>query len=648
MSVPTPSGVLLAAQQQSLTHDERIATMSLRSLKRGVPTLPIEDVLVRAEVTLTLDGASTVELDVLDPNWLIERSGVLDPDTNGILNAVAISIDSIPFRLSDARRAPGSPTITLEFEDLAMALLDEHDSFKAFSRGTKTRAQFVKWMVDEVKTRDLAFWSPDAVTAQPVAKPDLPSTAPKQGETGFDKGATFKVKGVVADPSQMANAATVLGVCDDEGMSDRLRITILCAAIGESTLRDIPNSQGSPYGGVLGGRKDRHLSTTEQARSFLKGGNGFQGGGAIALARSHPEWSAGHIAYVVEGDLSNFGGVASTAEYFYQQHHDEAKAIVDLWNGANTGGSRTVQRFKEYRYTRGLPGQKETSRKAAQRLAEEVNWRFYAIGGMVVFNSDEQMIAGRAGLSLTPTVQDDGTMLVDGLLSMPGYEWGHGKLPAQVEMQAIANAWSVFPGEVVLLHDMGPLTGRWLVETFRFDLLNATVANVQMIKPLPSRKEPAPDAITVDVGTDSAKAGASSAVKWAVSRLGHYAEEFGNNRGQELDALEQRFGLQGAPWCAIFATTALVHAGVQRDCRTAAVKDINDWCVAGTHGYMRGYRGTPKPGDLMVFGNDHVALVEKVANDGIHTIEGNSSAGEVARLIRAPSSGKFVRPVYPS
>jgi hypothetical protein len=230
---------------------------------------------------------------------------------------------------------------------------------------------------------------------------------------------------------------------------------------------------------------------------------------------------------------------------------------------------------------------------------------------------------------------------------MPGYDVNHGKLSDTVTLRVHANSWSLYPGAVVALRNMGPITGRFIVETFEFDLLNLTEATVTLTKPLPARKEPAPETITVDVGPDTVSGSAQKTLAWARSRIGHYAEDFGSNRGQELDALEKQFGMSGAPWCAIFATTALVQGGITRDCRTAAVADINQWAQAGSHGFTKGFRGTPRPGDLMTFGNDHVAIVEKVNSDGtVGTIEGNTSAGKVARLKRDVSSGKFVRPDY--
>jgi hypothetical protein len=101
------------------------------------------------------------------------------------------------------------------------------------------------------------------------------------------------------------------------------------------------------------------------------------------------------------------------------------------------------------------------------------------------------------------------------------------------------------------------------VHTVEQNLLDATDTTVTLVKPLPARKEPAPEVIERDV-VNKAKGGAEKALAWARVKIGHYKEEFGQNRGRELDQLERRFNLVGEPWCAIFATTAVAQAvGVQ-------------------------------------------------------------------------------------
>jgi CHAP domain len=643
------ASTILRAQQENLSHNERLDTLTLRALKRNVPSLDVANSLVSATVSLTITGASQLTIGIHDPKGRLERSGFFDRDDNGRLDSISMMLDGLRFRL--VKTARDGTTYSLTFEDEVWALLRAHRKHISSSRNALTRAQFIERMVREVKLRDIPYYAPEKGRKQPVKAPDFPDTKPSGGSSGFDQGTKFTIAGSRADPQQMREVATAMGVADQEDVAQEsiVRLAMLVAGIGESGFRNIPNAGGSPYGGVFQALKTRHMSTEEQARAFLKGGQGFQAGGAIAAHRSNPGWSPGTIAYHVEGDRSNFGSDAA-AEHFYQQHHDEAAKIASLWNGGDGGAStHEAVRVKSYRFTRGQPGQTENTVQCATRLADEVKWRFFSVGGIVYFTSDYELISHAADLVF------DG-FDAPGLLALPSYEWDHRKLYGECTLTVSANAWGVRPGSVVKLQSMGSIDGAWIVETFDFDLFNSKVATVTLVKPTKPAKEPAPELFTVAVG-DGAPGGGSSggggsggaadAVAWARGRIGHYAESMGWNRGAELDDLERKFGMVGQPWCAIFATTAVVMGGASRQVRTAAVAQINQWASEGSHGYQRGSRATPLPGDLITFGNDHVGLVEKVSGNSINTIEGNTSAGKVARVTRLKGSGRIVRPDYP-
>lgn len=640
------SSWILSAQQASLSHDQRIDSLILDSLTRGVPDLPVGEAITRAEVTLTIDGAATLEIDLHDPEWLVQRSGFLDPDENGRLNTSAVAIDGLWFRMAaDRRQDPDTQTLVFEAE--AKTLLDRYSSHVHVSRSKLTRAEFIGALLFQVSDRPLVYVSPQEHQRQLVKHPDLPNATPR--DTGFDAGTRFKIKSAAADASQMRNVATVMTVCDQYGVTDRVRLAALVAGIGESEFRAVSNRAGSGYAGVFQADPDNipAKDTEQQARYFLKGGKGFQAGGAIAYAAAHPTASAGEIAYKVEGSRSNFAS-DSAAEAFYQANHGEAQTIAGLWNSGQGGKSSTVLSYKAYEFTRGLPGQTETSWQAAVRLADQVNWRFFAIGSVVSFVSDDFLLSKPAGLVLDP-LENGAWDVPTGLLSMPEYDQDRGKFASQVTLRAVANAWGVLPGEVVVLRNMGSISGRWITETFTFDLLDATQAAVTLIRPIPPLHEPAPDVITADVvGSDDLSSGAQRTLAWARSKLGHYREEFGRNTGRELDVLEAKFNLRGEPWCAMFATTALVVGGVSRDCRTPRVKDINTWAAGGSHGFQKGFRATPQPGDLITFGDDHVGIVEKVNGEQVTTIEGNTSAGTVQRVSRTRNSGRYARPDYPA
>lgn len=141
------------------------------------------------------------------------------------------------------------------------------------------------------------------------------------------------------------------------------------------------------------------------------------------------------------------------------------------------------------------------------------------------------------------------------------------------------------------------------------------------------------------------------AVRFGQQHIGKFAETGGKNLGPELNQLEQKFGMTGEPWCAIFATTAAAQGGAGRGVRTASVAQINEWASQGSHGYERGLKpaSQAQPGDLLTFGSQHVGLVKSRHGNTITTIEGNANgSGGVRERTRSVNEGQIARPLYRS
>lgn len=146
--------------------------------------------------------------------------------------------------------------------------------------------------------------------------------------------------------------------------------------------------------------------------------------------------------------------------------------------------------------------------------------------------------------------------------------------------------------------------------------------------------------------------GDQNAVSWAKGMLGHFAESAGSNRGPELDKLQREFGFQAAAWCAMFVSKALQKGGL-KGIKTASVNQLVQWAKnreKGLSGVSR-TSGKAKAGDVWVDSTQtgHTGLVVRVDRKAgvVHTIEGNTTAGKVARRTHKFGEGFVLGANYP-
>ena len=133
----------------------------------------------------------------------------------------------------------------------------------------------------------------------------------------------------------------------------------------------------------------------------------------------------------------------------------------------------------------------------------------------------------------------------------------------------------------------------------------------------------------------------------AESQVGAAEEPPGSNDGPQLAVYRSAVAgaMPGQPWCAYFASWAAAQAGVPLGPDGAglgAVADIASW--AASSGRLLPPEATPAPGDLVLYGDRHVGIVEAVEPDGsLRTVEGNY-ANAVSRVHRARAEATgFVR-----
>jgi hypothetical protein len=136
--------------------------------------------------------------------------------------------------------------------------------------------------------------------------------------------------------------------------------------------------------------------------------------------------------------------------------------------------------------------------------------------------------------------------------------------------------------------------------------------------------------------------GSSRMVAVAESQLGQSEQPPGSNEGPAI--AQYRTATAGAapgePWCAYFASWAASQAGTpigENGQGLGSVSAIWSWAQSSGRAVANGPGVVPKPGDLIVFGDQHVGIVREVLPSGqIATIEGNYE-NKVAANVRSPT-----------
>ena len=119
-----------------------------------------------------------------------------------------------------------------------------------------------------------------------------------------------------------------------------------------------------------------------------------------------------------------------------------------------------------------------------------------------------------------------------------------------------------------------------------------------------------------------------TALQVAETQVGVTEQPPGSNNGPQI--AQYRTATQGAyagaPWCAYFVSWCAREAGApigDQGQGLGSVAEITDW--ARSTGRLT---QTPAPGELILFGTEHVGIVKSVNPDGsLTTVEGNASDG---------------------
>jgi len=142
-------------------------------------------------------------------------------------------------------------------------------------------------------------------------------------------------------------------------------------------------------------------------------------------------------------------------------------------------------------------------------------------------------------------------------------------------------------------------------------------------------------------GVTSGSGAGNTMVQIAESQIGQSEQPPGSNDGPAISMYRTAASgaAPGEPWCAYFASWVAKQAGEPIGSSGQGlgyVGDIWSWAQQTGRAIPNGPGVTPTPGDLIVFGDHHVGIVDKVLPNGdIQTIEGNYS-NKVSQVVRSP------------
>lgn len=185
-----------------------------------------------------------------------------------------------------------------------------------------------------------------------------------------------------------------------------------------------------------------------------------------------------------------------------RQWLSESQRNVSLIMGGKAGdlkatSAETVQQTRTlpYEFSRGTAGKKENSWDCIGRLGSEVHWDRFMRGGRLVYASEDWLKAQSPRFAFAQGAR--------GILSI-SFDSDSRRNASQMTITALANRWSVLPGDVVQVTGQGTGDGLWLVSTTSRTIWNPTTTIV-LKRPAPKLDEPAPQTQTKTINVGGAK-----------------------------------------------------------------------------------------------------------------------------------------------
>jgi len=503
------------------------------------------DRVIDVNVTRSIDGASTIQVSLNDYDRTILRSAAinskLDVQIDGMwfrLVKVTREVGSDTLEMTFEQREiavlRSYPKLTTPGHKNTAddAVLVQP---KIAHRKSTTRAEFILNLIREVKEFNIPVVIPELHRVQPIEKksdgsidwgtPDTVSSQPGVAKDAHNNNfwtdpitgamqAILKVNTKPITKEQINNANIVLAVGLGMGARRKVLLCAITVCIDESELHNLDHGDGTSIGifqqiDSWGSFDDRHDVATASRIWYGKLSSiGRPGQDAIGYDKDHPFLSVGELAhniqknrdplvyyqFVSEADkiLTAFGLPGKRNKDGSYDPWSEG-AAADANNNIDTSVAPTS--LEDYQYYRGIPKgtsgagrywEREDNWACIRRLAEEVGWRAFFIGGVFYYISDDDLFKMQPIITVT-----ESTKGINGI----GFDYDIGKKGATLEIQAQVGRWLAPPGAIIVVQQMGHLDGRWMVNQFTRSLFSSN-ADINLSKPNPRLPEPKDDQLS--------------------------------------------------------------------------------------------------------------------------------------------------------
>lgn len=621
----TPRQARLGRRRRVQGIDVDIDRLTLRGKRfRAV----ITDAITSADVARTIEGASTIDLGIYDPDHDIVNHPLLE-------QRFVTNLDGLTFEYLGVDD-DGTGGLTMRFESEAVARLRRQRGHVKALRRDMTRAEFLLMLVRELKRRPIPFFCPELHVIQPIRNKREHRRErvdrDVRREPGFPPNANITVKGVKADSSQRRIAETILDVGMSLKANKRVLMMAIACATQESNMVDLgsgdyahPDSKG-PFGQWLVPYPEAGDLVKACRYFYLGNGEHF---GIIEHERKNPKRNFSLTIADVQRPREDL-------RMEYQQWQDEAERTVELYLGGAAAGGGTIEQTKQIPYTFERK-KKESTWACGTRLAEEVRWRWFENAGMIYYVADDYLMTSRVRMNVHDEARGIDVIRANYDSNMPVQE---------ITIAGRARDWAAPPGTVVRLNGRGMADGRYLVKDVRASLFTPNV-EITAVRPTPELPEPAAQTKTIRRDrpdgqgrrTPGRRSEAERMVKWALSNVG-VGEGSAKQRKWAADVGYS----SGDPWCSIFLAYGIKH-----------VTSLTPPSGAGYSGawfsWSDGSRisgNNLQPGDFIIYDwgdggiTDHVDLY---VGDN-QTVGGNVSNAVVKGTLSRSSVVGYVRPNY--